>query len=369
MYIVFVSNYFNHHQKPFSDAMYRLLDGNFNFIASSEMEEDRIKLGWGSIVIPPYVVSLCGNEITCQQKIDDADVVIFGDAPEYLLKNRKKTRRIILRYSERIIESRNDYLIKYPYRFFKYRFRNRKGNIYMLCASGFTAPNYREFFLFRGRTFKWGYFPPTYNYDIYDLLSKKRKNTILWVARKIELKHPEAAIYVAKRLREDGYFFKMKLIGPGPLNEWCRREVEKEKLSSFVTIEDSVPPEEVRRNMEESELFLFTSDEHEGWGAVLNEAMNSGCVAIASDAIGAVPFLLQPGVNGLVFKNKNWNDLYNQVRLIMDSEQKRIEIGTAAYNTITDIWNADEAASRLIKLLENIEENAGMYESGPCSRA
>jgi hypothetical protein len=37
-----------------------------------------------------------------------------------------------------------------------------------------------------------------------------------------------------------------------------------------------MPPEEVRVHMEQSNIYLFTSDFGEGWGAVLNEAMNSG---------------------------------------------------------------------------------------------
>ena len=49
--------------------------------------------------------------------------------------------------------------------------------------------------------------------------------------------------------------------------------------------------------MEKSEIFLFTSDKGEGWGAVLNESMNSACAVVASHAIGSVPFLLKDGEN------------------------------------------------------------------------
>ena len=38
---VFASNYINHHQLPFCDAMYELLQGSFAFIQTMEMEEER----------------------------------------------------------------------------------------------------------------------------------------------------------------------------------------------------------------------------------------------------------------------------------------------------------------------------------------
>lgn len=47
---------------------------------------------------------------------------------------------------------------------------------------------------------------------------------------------------------------------------------------------------EVRSYMEKADIYLFTSDFNEGWGAVLNESMNSGCAVVASHAIGSVPF-------------------------------------------------------------------------------
>ena len=34
--------------------------------------------------------------------------------------------------------------------------------------------------------------------------------------------------------------------------------------------------------MEKADIFLFTSDRREGWGAVANEAMNSACALVVS---------------------------------------------------------------------------------------
>ena len=39
--VVFVSNYINHHQIPFCNAMFRLLEGRFLFIQTEVMEEEQ----------------------------------------------------------------------------------------------------------------------------------------------------------------------------------------------------------------------------------------------------------------------------------------------------------------------------------------
>ena len=47
--------------------------------------------------------------------------------------------------------------------------------------------------------------------------------------------------------------------------------------------------------MEKSHIHLFTSNHLEGWGAVVNEAMNSGCAVVANREAGAVPYLIEHG--------------------------------------------------------------------------
>ena len=56
MKVVFISNYFNHHQAPFSEAMYRLTKGQYWFIATEKMTEERKSMGWGREQVPGYVL-------------------------------------------------------------------------------------------------------------------------------------------------------------------------------------------------------------------------------------------------------------------------------------------------------------------------
>ena len=122
--------------------------------------------------------------------------------------------------------------------------------------------------------------------------------------------------------------------------------------------------------MEKANLFLFTSDYNEGWGAVLNEAMNSGCTVIASHAIGSVPFVVKHNYNGIIYKDENLNDLIENVEEVILNKEKQYEIGLNAYKTIKSTWNAEKAAKNLIKLIDNLTKKRKLLiNDGPCSKS
>lgn len=224
-----------------------------------------------------------------------------------------------------------------------------------------------------GKAYKWGYFPPTQKYDDVDLLIKKKKpSSILWVGRLLQLKHPENAVYVAKKLKETGFKFELNIIGDGELRGPIQKMIGQCNLEDCVHMLGAMSPEQVRKYMEESEIFLFTSDRNEGWGAVLNESMNSACAVAASHAIGSVPFLLKNGENGLVYRDGDLEDLFQKVKYLLDHPKQRADFGRKAYLTVIDQWNAENAAKRLLSLSKMIldgEKHPEPYKDGICSKA
>ena len=146
MRIVFLSNYFNHHQKPLSDALFCRCE-DYRFISTKEMSAEREALGYKKITAP-YVLSLSSKtESEILRLVNDADVVIVGSAPEYLIKERKKNKKLIYRYSERPIKGRRE-PIKFLPRFLKWSSRNpRRLPIYLLSASAYAPLRVQPFFL------------------------------------------------------------------------------------------------------------------------------------------------------------------------------------------------------------------------------
>ena len=158
------------------------------------------------------------------------------------------------------------------------------------------------------------------------------------------------------------------MIGIGEKKDEIEQMIEQENLIEYVELLGSMSPEQVREYMEKANIFLFTSDYNEGWGAVLNEAMNSGCAIIASHAIGSVPFLIENGQNGLIYKNDDDESLYQNVKKVIDNKSLETMLGKNAYNTLNNTWNAKVAASRFIELSNNLINNRNIaFDNGPCS--
>lgn len=374
--IVFVSNYFNHHQKYLSKELFKLTNGSYCFIETEPIEEERLKMGWGENEPPDYVKQsyLSDKKLReCRDIIDNADCVITGSAPEFLLDNRKKLGKLIFRYSERLLKKGFEPL-KYLLRYLRFHKNSPKNaNIYLLCASAYTAADYAKFGLFKNKTFKWGYFPETKRHeDINALINSKKKDSILWAGRFIDWKHPDTVVRIAKRLKENGYAFEMNIIGTGTMEQKLKNMISDYKLENEVHMLSSMKPERVRKYMEKSQIYLFTSDRNEGWGAVLNESMNSACAVVASHAIGSVPFLLKNGKNGLIYKDGNEEDLYKKVKLLLDKPDLCRQYAANAYSTMINEWNAETAAKRFIELAESIlsgNKRPDLFNDGPCSKA
>jgi hypothetical protein len=51
MNLIFLSNYFNHHEKPLCEALYNTEGVDFLFIQTERMEEERVKMGWVLILL------------------------------------------------------------------------------------------------------------------------------------------------------------------------------------------------------------------------------------------------------------------------------------------------------------------------------
>jgi glycosyltransferase involved in cell wall biosynthesis len=372
--LVFASNYFNHHQSSLSNYLHELTGHNYWFIATEAMEEERKTMGWSNIDIPPFVLDYSANPTRCAEIIDNADAVIWGSAPLEVVQPRLSQGKLTLFYSERIHTAGYNRLklIKHaPQMYMKY---GRYKNLYLLCASAFAAFDYAQSRTFVNKTYKWGYFPPFEKRDdIMELIRKKPTDEveILYVSRLIPLKHPELPLQVAARLMKDRIPFHLTMIGHGEMSQIVNEMIDELGVRKSITRIDSLSPDEVRKHMDKANIFLFTSDSHEGWGAVMNESMSSACAVVASSEIGSVPFLIEDNKNGCIYQDGDLDDLYRKVKALCLDQALREKLGTEAYHTIENTWNAETAAKRLLELITDLKDDgkSNRFLTGPCSRA
>lgn len=383
MKVVFISNYMNHHQLPISNAFLKIVgENNYKFIATSPITEERKNLGYYDYDhILPYIITTYDKDVFDKEieLVGNADLVICGGAPrriaQILLRGRIRDGKIIFRYSERIFKKSMWQAIspaRIVYMIVLHTFyRNRP--IYMLSAGAYLPVELTLFRAYPNKMFMWGYFPSHIPYDIDKVIADKpdKKIRILWVGRLIDWKHPEILIDVAKILRDKTFEFQIDIVGKGLLEESLKNRIIENSLDDKIALCGSMSPENVRLEMKSANIVIVSSDFHEGWGAVINEAMNSGCVVIASHAIGSVPYLIKHRENGIIYESGNTQDLCNKVLDIIDNRQRQKKLGRNAYNTIANVWNAENAVISLIKLSDSILRGNNVFYHGesPCCKA
>lgn len=377
MTITFISNYINHHQIPFCNACFEKSQDDFHFIQTQPMEQERIDMGWHADAVKlPYVLCLYEEEEACRKLIMDCDILIAGwSGREDLILERLKEGKPVIRISERLYRegqwkaiSPKGLLQKY-----KEHTRYRKEKAYLLCAGAYVPSDFHIIRAYPDKMYRFGYFPETLYYSEEQWKKLKPSDEILhivWAGRFIPLKHPEYMIGLAKALKEKKIDFRIHMAGSGEMEEELKRSAKEEGVSENLIFYGFLPPEKVRRIMESCHIHVFTSNHLEGWGAVVNESMNSGCAVVANVEAGAVPYLIRHGENGMVYQGGRFDEMAKEVLYLATHKMEREAMGRAAYETITKLWNAEHAATELIRFAgEILKGDPAPAAEGPLSEA
>ena len=378
MTLVFLTNFINHHQVHVADEFYKLLGNGYKFIATEPIPDAFIQNGY-PIFERNYLVKAYEDKTKLDyayKLAEDADVAIIGSAPKSFVRKRLEANKLTFHYSERWFKSGYKSLLS-P-RFWKFVYKNhlkyRNSRSYMLCASAYTAKDVNLVGAYKDKCFKWGYFTKVEMLDTNQLVEKLKLNDnyihIMWCARFLKWKHPELPVKLAARLKSKGYKFVIDMFGSGEELEATKNLAKKMNVEDVVSFYGNKPNDEILAEMRRHDIFLFTSDRNEGWGAVLNEAMSNGCTVVGSDEIGSVPFLIEDGVNGCIFKSRNLDSLEKKVMFLIENPNIRLNMAKNAYHTMVSIWSPVNAARQFIRLVDSLiagDEN-NISNIGPGSK-
>lgn len=369
MNIVFWADCYTEHQRQLSEELNKQAT-SFIFVVDNESEKVDSLIGKKAEYEPCYVLHIDSNysKATAKQLISNADVIVAGRVPLFVFRECIKQNKLFLRYSERPLKLAEG-TAEHFFRSIKWRITQPVSpDMYLLAAGAYAAYDYSKYGMYEGKAYKWGYFPEFAEYEIDHIIQKKKKRSIVWAGRLIDWKHPEICIELARSLKEYGFEFEITIAGDGPLRKQLEDACRKYNLLDCISLTGSIAPRQVRKLMEQTAIHICTSDRQEGWGAVVNEAMNSGCAVVANRMIGSVPFLITNSDNGYVYNSPD--ELAGIVAELLSNESECRRIGLNAYQTIENEWNAITAAERLIRLSECLlQGKESPFETGPCSKA
>lgn len=375
--IVFYSIVLNHHQAPLADALWESSKGEYRFVELSDSTAFH-KGGRDDYSTRPYLIKAWKDEVSYREAMDlarTADVCVFGGVDAIVFQaERMKLGLLSFEMGERWLKKglRNLLSTRLIKSLCAYHLRGwNKKPLYKLCSGAYTVNDQYKLGTFKGKCYKWGYFTEVDNELIYEERTLSEKGTtMMWCSRFIDWKHPELPVLLAQKLKHSGYDFVIDMYGTGEEWQATQQYIERLGVEDVVRLHGALPNDEVLREMRRHDIFLFTSDQNEGWGAVANEAMSNGAVLLASDAIGSAPYLVENGINGLLFCSKSIDSLYERVIYLLNNPDIQYNLSKKAMKTMREEWSPRVAAQRFINLASALLKGEDTpYMEGPCSKA
>lgn len=387
--LIYVTSIWNHYQGPLCYALAdRLGADSFRalFVRPNDDAQtlQRIRLGWD--VRPPVEKWIVANPQTQAEldaensmwvkNVEEADIAILAalhwSRPLYrAVRRRILAGRLTFFVNERFFKDRLTFKdIVNPknwVRWMKMHYKYNFPNVHYLPISHFGQDDLKMLRTCSGRMWRWAYFP-----ELSDKLSEKPRGEIIqigWCGRMLKWKHVEIAIEAVAALpMEDRDKCHLTIVGTGECENELRNMVASKKLTKWVDFKPPMTVPEIADFMRGLDIYLLPSDRGEGWGVVLAEAMNKGCVPIACDEAGATLELIQDGFNGYVHKKGDVAAIASRISGLIRNRARLEEMGKAAFESIRN-WDAKVGASRLLMLIDSIRKGSAksLYSSGLCS--
>lgn len=382
MKIAFFSNFLNHHQLPLCKEFANKENVEFVFVATEPTSQERLDMGYADMnkeynfVLRTYESE--ENQRNAEGLARNCDVMIFGSAPLLYLHLRMDENKLTFYFTERVL--RKGYWRRFIPTTYKKIYnaylRYKEKPLYILGASAYTSYDLKLCGFNEKKCFKWGYFPEIRAGEVNSLVELKRGKEvveILYAGRLLNLKKVLDTVKALNLLlKRNVNNFHFTIIGDGEQKSAIEKYIQKNSLQKYISILPFIPAEEVRCYMDKADVYVFGSNFYEGWGAVVNEAMDSACAVVVSHAVGSAPYLINDGNNGLIYKCGNIKQLANKLNKLITNRAYRENLAINGHNTIKEVWAPTVATERFLQLADALlgnQKNEQVLKNGVCSLA
>lgn len=367
--IVFFSSFLSPHIKPLCDVLYHATNGEFIYVEVQKLSEERRAMGYSfAEQAIPYLRSAVNDRKEWKRLVEQADCILInpGSSDYELAEYCVASGKIVFLVSERIFKrgvlkllDRRLWLQR------RINLMSRYNPVYLLCLGSYVARDFALIGFPKNKTYKFGYFPDS----LFSELAPTHDNIVLWVGRMIDWKRPLFAVKTAELLKKKGNLVKLVMVGDGPMLNRVRAYVASHNLEDCVDLKGFIANEQVRVYMRSAKALLITSNRREGWGAVVNEALDAGVPVISAAGVGAAGYLIRNGVNGYIYPTYSIAKAADAIVKLTPEHQQ--SFNAMAKETL-NVWNAEEAGRRFLDILNRIEGGCSVpdvYAAGPMSKA
>lgn len=342
MKVAFYLNVISPHQLPLAREVVRSVGAdNFTYVYVENFLSDRKAMGWDDSDIPNWCIK--GDEN--RSELIEADLLYTGIRCPNLIAKRVQLGKRTYYCSERCFKpiQFGRFLLPGFLRMILPSYRKMAMDMvellnhqlvkYLSCGP-WAAMDMKKIGLNSNQIIPWGYFVEKGKYPE-GRLFLGGKLRVLWVGRISWLKRVDTIIKAVSNLKN---YVELTIVGDGP------DKADVQELSKGISVEfiSSQPIEKIREIMRENDVFVFSSNAMDGWGAVVNEALEEGMYVIGTKDTGSCASML--GEED-VYKCGDWRRL---IKLLKGCVEKKIA-GELKGQGI-GMWSASEASQRFLAI-------------------
>ena len=166
----------------------------------------------------------------------------------------------------------------------------------------------------------------TSQFPIWKAPDADNKLKFVFVGRLMERKGVYELLEVSLMLKAENRNFQLDIYGGGAMAIGLKKYIDENDLNQTVFLHGAV--QNGWKKLYEGHCFVFPSW-YEGFSGALVEAMISGIPIVASD-IEMNKEAVTDGINALLFKTKDKNDLYHKMTLVFSDYEKMLQLGKNA---------------------------------------
>ncbi|MBW1252622.1 glycosyltransferase [Pantoea allii] len=198
--------------------------------------------------------------------------------------------------------------------------------------------------------------PEKFNFQPRDAFHKPLR--IVSVARLTEKKGLDVAVKASAILKQRGGQFQYTIIGNGDQDQMMRDFIAHEKMDDCVTMSGFKPQEEIRKALNEADIFLLPSKtaadgDMEGIPVALMEAMAVGLPVVSTFHSG-IPELIEHNVSGWLVKEDDAEALADTLLKLSQGEVDVAPVVAAARQKVETEFNQHIAYRELAQILEQM---------------
>ena len=176
---------------------------------------------------------------------------------------------------------------------------------------------------------------------------------ILTVGRLSREKGHQFLIEAVSRLIPQYPQLRLNIVGEGNFKENLISLVRELLPEGIVTFNGSIAHNELPTVYNQCDIFALCSIKTDTWeeyfGAVIGEAMSCGKPIVATKG-GGIPFVVKDGETGFLVKQGDVADLTEKVKILIEKNHLRKEMGLRARKHILEEYSLEKVAERCYQL-------------------